>query len=346
MAPFLSKCATEFVDVSMNASLPGTSKAQLRQTATNWFVMLLADPNPEKQRECERWRQADPAHDAAFCEVEAAWQNAEGPGQRLARQEEEQLSVYLKAMDRARQQKKTRRRLSALSIVLAALLGAAIWLERPSLLENMTADYVSERGERHSVTLPDGSKVMLDADSALSEDYTATERRVRLIRGAAFFDVTPATQPFIVSAAGAEVRVMGTGFDVRLIDDGGIVTLEHGSVSVSTPGQAQPPTVLTPAQQVTFNHDGISPIIDVDLPDTVAWRTGRFVFYRARLGDIVHEVERYRKGRVVVATTSLANERVTGSFLLGDSDAALASLQASVGFRITVVAGRLTVISR
>jgi transmembrane sensor len=58
----------------------------------------------------------------------------------------------------------------------------------------------------------------------------------------------------------------------------------------------------------------------------------------------VSEIQRYRRGRIVIATSRLAEERVTGSISLADTDVALASLQASLGFRMTTVAGRLTVI--
>ena len=103
--------------------------------------------------------------------------------------------------------------------------------------------------------------------------------------------------------------------------------------------------MLEPGQQVAFGADGLAPVQSVDLGDSLAWRDGRFVFYRARLGDVLAEIGRYRKGRIVIASSRLADERVTGSFSLADTDAALASLQASVGFRLTGLGGRIAVIT-
>lgn len=306
-------------------------------------MALLDEPTPALQREFEEWLRADPAHFEAYQAVETTWHETEKPGQRLAEKEADELAIYLKEMDKAKSDKKTFRRLSILSVVLALLLGGGVWLERPGFFQNLTADFTTERGERRTVMLSDGSSVLLDADSALADEYTSAERRVRLIRGGAFFDVRPSSTPFIVEAANGEVRVLGTGFDVRLLDDGGLVTLEHGSVSVSIDHESRT-TVLEPGQQVRFGAGGIDAVQNVELQDALAWRGGRFIFYRARLADVVQVIQRYRRGRVVIATSKLSEERVTGSFSLSDTDAALSSLQASVGFRMNTVAGRLTVV--
>lgn len=321
-------------------SRPEALTDPLLAAAQAHFLSLLDGADAQSRAAVAAWRQADPAHEAAFRKVEAGWQAAAGPAARMAAQDEAQIAAYLAQMDRA----KTRKRVAAALCAVLALGGmAGIWLERPHLIEDLAADYVSPRGARETVTLPDGTTVLLDADSALSEDFTASERRVRLLRGAAFFDVTPGQTPFIVSAAEGEVRVMGTGFDLRLQDQGAVVTLEHGSVALTTAGG--PPLLLEPGQKASFDQKGTGAVEDVDLDDALAWRGGRYTFYRARLGDVLREVGRYREGRIIITASSLAEARVTGSFVLDDSDAALAALQASLGFHQRVLAGRLTVIS-
>ncbi|EUB99195.1 anti-FecI sigma factor, FecR [Rhizobium sp. CF080] len=317
---------------------------EIREQARNWLVCLLGNPSEANRREFETWRDADPAHAEAFGRIADLWDETEQPGQRLAREEADELAVYLKAMERAGKQRRTGRRLTVVSIVLAAMVAGAVAFESPGLLRTFEADYVADRGQRRAVTLPDGSKVLLDADSALAEDYRPGERRVRLLGGAAFFDVVPGAAPFIVSAAGGEIKVLGTGFDVRLVDDGGIVTLDHGKVAVThdtSPGE----TILMPGEQVHFGQAGIGPVQAVNLDDALAWREGRFIFYRARLGDVLKEIERYRRGRIIVVSPSLSDERVTGSLPLADPEAALASLQASVGFRLLGAGRWLTVIA-
>lgn len=317
---------------------------EIEAEARAWFVDLLQTPTARKRAEFEAWRQADSAHAEAFRTIAQAWEAAEAPGRRLAEAEGEALERYLQAMDARKARRRTTQRLTGLALALLAVLGGAIWLERPELLQDMRADYVSPRGSRTTITLSDGSAVLLDAGSALAEDFTPGERHVRLLRGTAFFDVVRnETRPFTVSAAGGSITVLGTRFDVRLQESGGTVTLDHGSVSVTAEGAE---AVLKPGEQVDFGGKGVSAPRPVDLDETLAWRNGRFVFYRASLGSVLQEIGRYRKGRILVTSDALASEMVSGSFSLDDTDAALAALQSSVGFRITLVAGRLTVISR
>lgn len=320
--------------------LPPPTDAAVRADAQARFLSLRDAPSRGTRAQIEAWRRADPRHEAAYRAVEADWQKIEAPARRLAAREADEIAVYLTAMDGAKRRK---RRVAGLGLVLMLALAGGLWLERPHLLRDMTADHVAARGERQSLTLTDGTAVLLDADSAIAVEFSDHERRVRLLRGAAFFDVTPASVPFIVAAAGGEVRVMGTGFDVRLLDDRAVVTLEHGSVAVSA-GPAAPPVVLEPGQKADFGQTGVGAVEGTDLQDALAWRAGRFVFYRARLGDVLGEIERYRAGRIVIVPPALAEERVTGSFMLSDPEAALTSLQASVGFRLTNAAGRLTVV--
>lgn len=320
------------------------TEPDIRQEARDWFVRLLQKSSASEKVRFETWRAADPSHDEAFRRVEAAWRASAKPGERAAAHDAAKLTIYLKAMDQTKGRRKASRRLGAAGVVFALLLAGGIWLERPNLFSDLVADHVTQRGEHRMIVLADGSSVLLDADSAFSEDYSSDERRVRLLRGTAFFDVTPSSIPFVVAAAGGEVRVLGTRFEVRMLDRGSTAILEHGRVTVTAGEQGQS-VVLKPGQQVRFNRGGLDTVEDVNVEDALAWRGGRFIFYRARLADVVREVERYRPGRIVIVGSGLPDERVTGSFSLADTDAALRSLQATVGFRMTSIAGRLTVIA-
>lgn len=326
-----------------NADSPKGAQAGIHEAARDWFVRRLGTLGPAEQAEFEAWRRAHPAHDEAFRKVEAVWQSTQAPGQRVAEQEADKLAVYLKAMDRAKRQRKAFRRLTATCLVLLAATAAAVWFQHPHLLQNMTADYATGRGERRALTLSDGTAVLLDADSALDQRFGQSARRVRLLRGTAFFDIAQGAAPFIVEAANGEIRDIGTRFEVGIVDDGGVVTLESGKVAVtidSQPGQ----TILDPGQRVHFGQVGMGPIEAVDLDAATAWRSGRYIFYRTRLSDVVAQIARYRSGRIVIASPGLGDQIVSGSFALTDTDAALDALQASVGFRMTRL-GPLTVLS-
>lgn len=320
--------------------------AAARAEARRWFLAMRNAPSLRQKAACDKWREAHPAHEEAWQTIESVWQDSSVAVQKLAEKEANVLSGYLAAMDKKQARKATRRRVSsaaALCMMLVMLTG--LWLQNPSWIQNLSADQVAAKGERREVLLADGSKVLLDADSAFSVDFTPQARRIRLLRGGAFFDVVPSKTPFIVDTHAGCVRVLGTQFDVRLQENSGVVTLARGSVAVSSKGQPQP-TIIKPGQQVAFSPQGVAAPASVNVEDAMAWQGGRYIFYRARLGDVMRELERYRPGRVVISYSTLADQRVTGSFSLDDTDKALDSLQASIGFRMRKVTNYLVIITQ
>ncbi|WP_082980230.1 FecR family protein [Labrys sp. WJW] len=324
---------------------PQSSPADVEQQARDWFVRRLGGLSRAEQAAFEHWLHSDPAHADALRKTEQAWAAAEQPARQLASRENEALAPYLHAVDKSRRQHRSFRRLSAATLVLAMGLGGVLWLQNPHLLQKLMADHSSGRGERRAITLSDGSKVLLDADSALDEAFDQKERQVRLLRGTASFDVAPGKAPFVVRVPDGDIRDIGTQFDVSLGENGTIVTLESGKVAIKAEhiGEA---LLDEPGQRLRFDRQGLGEIEQVDLKDALAWRKGRYVFYRARLSDVIEEIARYRQGRIVLTDAGLGDQLVTGSFGLADTDAALQSLQASVGFRMTALPGGLVVFIR
>ncbi|MCX6941829.1 MAG: FecR domain-containing protein, partial [Verrucomicrobia bacterium] len=94
--------------------------------------------------------------------------------------------------------------------------------------------------------LADGTVVELNGAAVIVADFTASERRVRLERGEAYFTVMkdPA-RPFIVTAAGVAVRAVGTAFNVRLADTAVEVLVTEGQVRLQPPPPAQTAPVAT-----------------------------------------------------------------------------------------------------
>lgn len=324
-------------DVALNA--------EIRAEARRWFLIMQNNPSRRQQAACEKWRNRDPEHEDAWQVILSVWQETAVPGQLLAEKEADILSAYLVVMDKNKQRAKRRRvtSVSALCILLVIMLVTGV--QNPSWLQNLSADQVAIKGERREIVLADGSKVLLDADSALSIDFTPGSRRIHLLRGGAWFDVTPSRTPFIVETDMGNIRVLGTQFDVRLQEQRGIVTLVRGSVAVSNDSHPEP-IVIKPGQQIAFNQQGIDKPVSVNTQDATAWHSGRYIFYRTRLADVLREVERYRKGWIVIPSADLADQRVTGSFSLDDTDKALESLQASVGFKMQKKTDFLVIITQ
>lgn len=311
--------------------------------ALNWFALLRNEASPAQRAEFERWIEASPAHRTAYRRVESLWAASGDAGLRAADRDAAALSRHLDVIKTHRRRKGLRKGGTVVAGILGLGLVTGIWFERPHLLQDLRADTVTDRGERRTVVLADGSSILVDADSALMTDISPRGRRVTLLRGSAFFNVAKIGTPFVVEAGGGEITVVGTQFDVRAADQGSVVTVSEGRVTVAAPG-SNPATLLEKGQQIRFDAKGAESPRLVDLDEAMSWHDGRFVFYQARLGDVIDEIRRYRKGRILVLDTALANRRVTGSFSLDDPDQALESLRATVGFSVSKFGPRLVVL--
>lgn len=111
-------------------------------------------------------------------------------------------------------------------------------------------------GSRSQVTLPDGSKVWINAGSKLTyhTDFDRENRELKL-EGEAYFDVTTnKCRPFLVEAHGLKVKATGTRFNVRAYHDEDFIetTLVEGKVSINRfEKDKSDEVILAPNQKLT-----------------------------------------------------------------------------------------------
>lgn len=151
------------------------------------------------------------------------------------------------------------------------------------------------RGGEYRLTLADGSKVWLNAQSKLVYPvyFTEKERRIRLA-GEAYFEVKAGQQPFIVETEDMEVRVLGTHFNVSAYADEETTatTLVSGQVEVNTGSQQK--NILFPGQQAIWDKSkGETHVREVNALSYIQWKEGRFVFRNMALKDIMRTLGRW-----------------------------------------------------
>ncbi|MGX1788256.1 FecR family protein [Bosea sp. NPDC055332] len=321
-----------------------SDERQIEKQAIAWFTRMNGRPSAADHEDFARWLAASAAHEQHYANVQRLWTDLGPLADAVAPHDATALAGPLQKIEELRRQRRSSK--VAAGVVLSLLLCVAmgwLWLERPHLFQDWQADYATARAEQRNLTLADGSTVLLDADSAITVDFTATERRVELLRGTAFFNITPGQVPFAVAARNGEARVLGTRFEVAAEDREVSVTLDSGSVEVALrDGGGR--LVLKPGESVAYGAGGLGGAHAVDLAETTAWRQGRYIFTNARLADVLERIGRYRGGRILVTSGALADQRVSGNIALRDGNAALAAVQSSVGFQVTTL-GRLTLVS-
>ena len=148
---------------------------------------------------------------------------------------------------------------------------------------------LSAASEPLAAELPDGSSVLLQRGSTLSYSaatYGTSERRVEL-RGQAYVEVTPdAAAPFRVAGpAGAELRVTGTAFNLRVSDSELEVEVNHGSVVLERGGQTLP----VGERQCGLSKAGAADLSLMAAPNLNrhAWRTGELTFRQTPLPEVL-----------------------------------------------------------
>lgn len=324
------------------------SPERIAHEAIAWFTRLNGRPSARDRRDFDHWLAADPTHGAAWDEISRTWALA---GLAATDEDAAEIDAALLRVQAIRHERAVEsggpslRKAAMLAAVLVLpMLSGWLWLDHPGFLQDLRADHVTARGEQREITLADGTRVLLDADTAIATEFTPEERRVVLLRGAAYFDVTHSGLPFTVAAAGGEAHVLGTAFGVQMQEDSVGVTLERGSLEVTLDDGSAQPVLLSPGQATSYDGHGLTPAHTVDTAEALAWRDRRLVFNDARLGDVLERVERNRPGRIVVLGSRLDDYRVSGSFSLSDPERALAALQATVGFDMRRIGNRLVVI--
>lgn len=155
---------------------------------------------------------------------------------------------------------------------------------------------VTPRGGQYKVILPDGSAIWLNAASSLRfpTHFVGKERRVEL-SGEGYFEIKKnALQPFIVNAAGQEVTVLGTHFNINAYKENNIIktTLLEGAVKLSKGGQSH---MLAPGQQASLDNQNNSFSIakNIDVDAAIAWKNGRFSFEEANIKEVMQQVARW-----------------------------------------------------
>lgn len=284
--------------------------------ALEWFVRMRDEKaTADDRRAFQAWLEQDESRRAALAHAEALWQR---------------FDILKPELERMRRSQGAFSRRNVMLGGAAALIGASGLYVRGR--EDLFADVTTGIGERRTVALDDGSSVELGSYSALSTNFTPDARQVRLHRGQAFFQVKgDAARPFTVHAANGSVQALGTQFDVKYVDD--LVTLVVTEHAVMVRGTF-PAMKVEQGWQLSFTGSGADAPTEADLVAAEAWRRDQIIFQDVPLRRVLSEIERYRRGRIVLVESGLGDIPVTAIFSSRQLDNALQTLGNTLPIRI------------
>ena len=172
--------------------------------------------------------------------------------------------------------------------------------------------------EKKEISLPDGSKVVMNQHSSLryARNLTGSERAVYL-EGEAYFDVAhQEARPFVVYANHTKTQVLGTSFDIRAYTaQPVIVAVLTGKVAVSqhTASHADK-LILTPGRKGIFSDDKQTEEIAIADPNYMAWKENSFRFDNVQLRDVIRTLENYYNVQIVIEDSAVARLDYRGDF--------------------------------
>ncbi|MFD2570492.1 FecR family protein [Spirosoma soli] len=225
--------------------------------------------------------------------------------------------------------------LLAASVVLV-LMAASWWFRDVLLYKTVQTSF----GETRRLTLPDGSVVILNANSTLrfarwfgsswlpnptsfgkqrtDAAQAIQQQRTVELTGEADFAVRhlPDQQRFVVlTPKGLNVTVLGTQFTVYSRERATRVALRSGRVELTTRQPTRSPLIMNPGDLVTLNRQGKLALTRTAHPEAMAaWVDHRFEFERTSLREVAQLLHENYGLTVTIANAQLASRTISGSF--------------------------------
>lgn len=282
---------------------PARDPASAMDQALDWLI-VMGSPSEEQSRQFHEWLAADPLHAEAFAKAQAIW---DGPQVVQSAQNLAAQPAKVSVLARLRPHWKP------LATAAVLILGLFSFSNLPMRLQ---ADHLTVVGERQRLQLEDGSKVLLNTNSAFSSTINDQQRVARLYQGEAFFEV-PANrdQALEIDAGPVKASVRDTDFAVRYLDGVAQVRVQRGDVDLrATRDDAR--VRLSAGESIRIGPNGFDRPSKLDAATDLAWVDGRLVFENCPLSQVLAELRRYYPGWIINNNEQLADVAVTGNYRL------------------------------
>ncbi len=203
--------------------------------------------------------------------------------------------------------RKTARRLLQFAAVIVIALGVNFLLR----LVNSEPEYISKESQLSSIeiTLPDNSEIKLNKETKISypEKFKGKQRHIKL-EGEAFFEVEPDKEkPFVIDAQFAQIKVVGTSFNVQAYNDDVVeVTVVSGVVELSNKETGGEPVTLEKGEKGTIEKASGKAYKEVnEVEDELHWMTKKLIFKDMELSQVAETLSLAYNVEIVFEKESL-----------------------------------------
>ena len=348
-----------------------SSRETIAKDAAEWLVLLDREqpPSDEELSRLRSWMNESPAHREELLSLARMWEMMNVLTE---------LAVPLGVAERSQMRRKQqifgglRWATAAVALISAALFFVIGADPEPDADNGL---YATAIGQQQSITLSDGSSIVLNTDTQLSVEYADDYRSIYLLRGEALFEVSEdKDRPFRVYAGDGRIEAVGTAFSVYVRDNTVDVTVTEGKVAVASisHGQAKPGSgansessisaAISEADndasartlgyleggQVTTITSGIDEVANLgstmgeivtideqELRKRISWRDGILTFSGDSLETVIEEVSRYTTLTIEIADPEIKAIKIGGRFPIGHTEEMFDALEANFGLSVT-----------
>ncbi|MGH8475050.1 MAG: FecR family protein [Methylococcales bacterium] len=306
----------------------------ITEQAFAWFVKLGCADIPDSERaEFERWIDRDERHRRAYEQAQQIWRDPR----------------IVAALRKTRPERSAVRKPGVFALGRRAIFALLVVCLVGVLFDPVLrwqADYRTGTGERQSVSLADGSRLILAPDSAVALSLTQT-RQVRLLKGEVYCEVqSDPNRPFVVKGRHSQTQVLGTRFSVDTGDAADTLTVVEGRVEFSSSGYGHSHRIVHADEQASTDGNRMSATTAIAARQVLAWTQGTLALEQTPLAEAIERIRPYHPGLLWLRDESLRDFPVSGRFDLNDSRRILDTLAETLPIRVSRIAPWLVIVSR
>ncbi len=211
---------------------------------------------------------------------------------------------------------------------------------------NEWQEKVTEPGQKLVLTLFDGTKITLNADSKLKypSQFSKKSRDVYL-QGEAYFEVAHnAGKPFIVHMGNLSATVLGTKFNISAFPEDKEITvsLVEGRLKVSDTGARlkQKPVILTPKEQISFDtiNDKMT-LSDFNVAQVIGWKDNMLIFENEPISSVFEKLDRAFGVKFECENKMMETKRIKAYFKNESLWTVVNVIKSAIGYNYKIVNG-------
>lgn len=312
----------------------------LLREGIEWLLRLKSGSATEADlNACRSWQAQSPAHAEAFREAVRLRRRLRAAGMQL--------------LDRPQPAVQTNGRMSRRALIGGALAASTagwlalrppfdLWPSMGDVIADLRADYSTAIGEQRKVAFDAGS-LTLNTQTRLAWQTIGDAPALVLMDGEALIEIERDTRRAFTVAAGSGIaRIVAGRINIRSVDHKVQLTCVDGRLQVS---HGETSVTLGSRQQVSWDEASLGTVTSVDPQLATAWQSGLLIFRNESLRNVVDELNRYRRGKIILANAELEQRLVNATFHLGQMDGAPLQMQQLLGARARSLPGGIVILS-